>query len=278
MNTTNTSLSLSSLKKLVPAAFGTAPAEHCSEKYQFINSADIIERLMKEGFVPVRANQNKSRVAEDALVTRHAIRFRRSNAKPILGEVFPEVGFMNGHNGSVRFQMFGGLFRLVCSNGMVAGTGASDMMASTRHFGDITEVVEQSYKIIDRMKEMTSKVEAFQGIKLPKDWMLPFAGNAAAIAFGEEHQLAKDPSPLLIARRDADIGDDLWRVFNVVQENIIRGGMEYNSPNGRHVMTRGITRVKRDVAVNAQLWDLAENVASDLNPAFRKAVSAEMLA
>ncbi len=129
-------LSMAQLRKLVPAAFADEPSERVSEKYEFISTADLIKRMVAEGFIPVRAMQNRARTEDDMLTTRHMIRFRRQNAKLILGEVFPEVGIVNGHNGAVRFEMFGGLYRLVCSNGLVTGAGINNML-QTRHLGDV---------------------------------------------------------------------------------------------------------------------------------------------
>jgi hypothetical protein len=270
-------LSIATLRKQVPAAFHSTPASTVSEKYQFIDSAELIKSLQAEGFVPVRAQQNRARTAEDALTTRHMLRFRKSDAKPVLNEVFPEVGFVNGHNGNVKFEMFGGLYRLVCSNGMVAGR--NQMFAETRHLGDVGSVVGKAHSIITEMGEMARRVDAFKGVKVTKATAAEFAKYAAEIAFGAEHQLTKEPSGLLVARRKEDEGMDLWRVFNRVQENIIRGGIDYQSANGRAVQTKGITRVKRDTEVNAALWDLAVALATttqpDLEPIFGVTVARE---
>jgi hypothetical protein len=266
---TGASLSMAQLRKLVPAAFANEPSERVSDKYEFIDTAEIVQRMLKEGFVPVRAMQNRARTEEDVLATRHMIRFRRNGAKALLGEVFPEVGIVNGHNGAVRFEMFGGLYRLVCSNGLVTGAGRQNMV-QTRHLGDVSSVIEGSYTIIKETALLADKVKAMQGIKVPQAWLAPFAGNAAALAYGEDHQLAKEPLPLLVPRRAADEADNIWNVFNRVQENIMRGGMAYQSANGRAVHTKGITRVKRDVELNLELWDLAEQVATKLDKGFRK--------
>ena len=271
------SLSMAQLGKLVPAAFADEPSDLVSDKYEFINTAEIVQHMIKEGFVPVRAMQNRARTEDDMLTTRHMIRFRRNNAKPILGEVFPEVGIVNGHNGAVRFEMFGGLYRLVCSNGLVTGAGQANVI-QTRHLGDVSNIIEGSYTIIKETAQLADKVKAMQGIKVPQNWLAPFAGNAAALAYGEDHQLAKEPLPLLVPRRATDEADNIWNVFNRVQENIMRGGMSYQSANGRAVHTKGITRVKRDVELNLELWDLAESVASKLDKGFRKQYEEALLA
>ena len=63
---------------------------------------------------------------------------------------------------------------------------------------------------------------------------------------------------LLERRRDADKRASLWNVFNVVQENIMRGGLEGKTANGRKTKTRGLNNVRAIVNKNKDLWELAE--------------------
>ena len=274
-NTKQAALTIDQLHRMVPAAFSHEAAARCSERYQLIDSEDIITRLLDAGFIAVSAKQNASRHAEDSLTTRHCLRFRRPEVKPIVGDVFPEVGFVNGHNGGVRFEMFGGLYRLVCSNGLVAGMDHARV--GTKHFGDISDVIEGSFRIVEEMKGISHKVEALQRIVLPTEWRAPFAGNAASMAYGEDHPLAIDPSQLLVPRRAEDDKADVWTTFNVIQENIMRGGATYQSATGRTVATKGITRIKRDINLNAALWDLAEQVAAKLDKEYRGYVAEDLL-
>jgi len=62
------------------------------------------------------------------------------------------------------------------------------------------------------------------------------------------------------ARRSEDAGSDLWSVFNVAQENIIRGGF-VNSNTRRQ--TREITNISRNVQLNENLWKLASAYANN---------------
>ena len=65
---------------------------------------------------------------------------------------------------------------------------------------------------------------------------------------------------LLSPKRSEDEGDDLWRVFNVVQENFVRGGVEMSSPNGRRTKLRGLQNIMALNKVNTQLWEIAEEM------------------
>jgi hypothetical protein len=65
------------------------------------------------------------------------------------------------------------------------------------------------------------------------------------------------PSQLLVPRRVQDVGNDLWRTFNVLQENILRGGLVRRSASNRLTRTRGIRAIREDVRLNSALWEMA---------------------
>jgi hypothetical protein len=66
-------------------------------------------------------------------------------------------------------------------------------------------------------------------------------------------------------RRYDDKGHDLWSVYNVVQENIIKGGVQGQKlgSNGRirRQKTRAVKAIDRDVKLNKALWLLTEKMA-----------------
>jgi hypothetical protein len=73
------------------------------------------------------------------------------------------------------------------------------------------------------------------------------------------------PNQLLFARRQEDIGDDLWRTFNVIQENCIKGeitaaGFDKNN-KPRMYTTREIKGIDQDVRLNRALFVLAKALA-----------------
>lgn len=59
---------------------------------------------------------------------------------------------------------------------------------------------------------------------LPEEKLLEFSTQAHELRFSDDANLVIDPQNLLIPRRREDIKRDLFSVFNVVQENLIKGG------------------------------------------------------
>jgi hypothetical protein len=93
--------------------------------------------------------------------------------------------------------------------------------------------------------------------RLLKDEQLTLAERALTLRFPQPGACGMPPSQLLTCRRAEDVGDDLWRVYNRVQENLLRGGLSRRSTMGRLTRTRAISSIRRDVELNGKLWDLA---------------------
>jgi len=69
---------------------------------------------------------------------------------------------------------------------------------------------------------------------------------------------------MLHIRRDEDSGNDLWSVFNRVQENMLQGGTLIVTPrdNGkvRRSRSRSIRSIEQNLDVNKMLWSLSESL------------------
>jgi hypothetical protein len=64
-------LSLETLQHKVPSIFTTESAAGTSDKYKHISTIDVVKGLISEGFMPVKATQNRTRKIGKALFTKH---------------------------------------------------------------------------------------------------------------------------------------------------------------------------------------------------------------
>ncbi|MFZ8887334.1 MAG: DUF932 domain-containing protein, partial [Steroidobacteraceae bacterium] len=53
----------------------------------------------------------------------------------------------------------------------------------------------------------------------------------------------------------------LWNTYNVIQENLLKGGQRGRATTGRRMTTRPVTGIQQDVKLNRALWSLAEKMA-----------------
>ena len=63
-------------------------------------------------------------------------------------------------------------------------------------------------------------------------------------------------------RRSIDMSSDLYTVYNRIQEDLVRGGIESVSGNGRTRMLREVKGIDKIKQLNEQLFDLAMSYAA----------------
>ena len=255
----NDGLTIAQLKVSVPSVFATRAATKMSDRYAFVPTIKVVEGLIKEGFRVVEAGQ-RSTSKRDPRYTRHMLRLRSPKAKPILGDTFPELLMTNSHDGQSRLFTGGGFFRLICTNGLVASMGPGTSLSSV-HRGDAAVLVKEAMKVADSLPTLQGTVEKMTQKKLTEKERGSFAIAAAKSAYGESPSF--DPQLLLAVRRTADEGSDVWSIFNRIQENIMQGGVSFESrATHRTFSTRGITHIGRSLEVNTTLWALAEKLVA----------------
>ena len=243
------------LRQRVPAAFAESAHESRSSSYTFIPTATLIDALGSAGFFPVQARQAGR--AKSVVHARHLIRFRRRFETVALRDAVPEILFLNSHDGTSAYQLRVGLFRAVCTNGLVVSVGAFPTFR-VAHRGEVVgDVVRAALEISERFGSLATSVERLENCQLDHLEQLDFAAQALALRFPEPVVSGLEPSRLLVPRRKEDVGNDLWRTLNVVQENVLRGGIPRRTASNRLVRTRAITAIREDVRINSGLWDLA---------------------
>lgn len=248
-------LSPEALRERVPAVFAPAAHERTSTAYTFISTERVLTALASAGFLPVEARQAAR--ARSPLHARHLIRLRRRFETIALRDAIPEILFLNSHDGTSAYQLRVGLYRVVCTNGLVVSAGVFPTWRVT-HRGDVVaDVVAAALEISERFDLLAAAVERMEHTRLDRLQQLDFAAEAVALRFPKDPSGSIEPSRFLVAHRAEDVGNDLWRTFNVLQENLLRGGIPRRSASNRLSRTRRITAIREDVRLNSGLWELA---------------------
>lgn len=252
-------LSLDAVRRQAPAVFAPSAHERMSSKYTFVPSERVLSGLMQAGFVPVDARQTHTRRASP-LHARHVVRLRRRFETVRLTDSVPEVVFLNSHDGTSAYQLRMGIFRVVCTNGLIVSRGAFPAYCVSHRGNVVDEVIAGALEISERFDVLAAQVERMERCVLQMDEQIAFAERALSFRFPDVAQCGMQPSQLLTCRRTEDIGDDLWKTFNRVSENLLRGGLSRRAASGRLTRTRRITSIRHDLRLNSQLWDLAAQV------------------
>jgi hypothetical protein len=265
----NTALTMDQLRSAVPSAFALDKHDSRSQRYTYIPTVNVIEGLMGEGFQPFKAIQGKSRVEGKQEFTKHLIRFRHADhSLATVGDSAPEVILINSHDGTSSYKLIAGIFRMVCSNGLIVADSTVGSL-SVPHKGDIvSQVIEGSFEIIGNSNRALETTREWQNLQLTAGEQNAFAEAAHELRFSDAEGEVKTPitpAQLLNPRRNADNGNDLWRTFNRVQENVIRGGISAWGRDAenrvRRVTTREVRGIDQDVKLNRAMWMLTEKMA-----------------
>jgi hypothetical protein len=255
-------LSLDVVRTRAPAVFASGAAARLSSKYTFLPTERILTGLMSAGFMPVDARQARAR-GGSPVHARHVVRLRPRFQTVQLKDSVPEVVFLNSHDGSSAYQLRMGLFRVVCTNGLIVSRGAFPAYCVSHRGNIVDDVVAGALKLAERFEALAGQVERMEQRQLFKDEQLAFGEAALRLRFPGPAESGMQPAQLLACRRSEDVGDDLWRVYNRCQEHLLRGGLSRRSITGRLTRTRAIGSIRRDVVLNGQLWDLAVRRLAD---------------
>lgn len=268
-----TALTIDQLRSAVPSAFATQAHVSRSTAYSYIPTSGVIEAMMREGFQPFNAKQGGSRIEGKSDYTKHMIRFRHPDMNigvAKVGDVTPEVVLINSHDGTSAYKLIAGLFRLVCTNGMMVSDSTVGSL-SVPHKGNVVDrVIEGSFEIVQQSRKAVEIAESWQGLTLSSGEQNALAEAAHTVRFAEPDGTVDTPitaAMLLNPRRSADMANDLYTVFNRVQENTVRGGLHARAQRrqgeriGRMVTTREVRGIDQDVKLNRALWMLGERMA-----------------
>ena len=252
------------IKKKAPSIFTKGKMGTTSEKYVHIPTNLIIDDMEKIGWrvsdaVEVRARMNKG-------YQKHMLTFRNPEVV-ISGEdndiVYPQILVSNSHDGKNSFQFTAGLFRLVCSNGLVIATETFEDR-KIRHIGySFEEVQKVVAELVEQLPVTVEIMNKFKGTILSEEQKIELAKRALTTRIPKVHDgqdIIKDYNinldEILKPTREEDKGNDLWNIFNIIQEKMIEGDFEYIS-GVKMRKARRIKNFKQDMQINKQLYNIA---------------------
>jgi hypothetical protein len=240
------SISLNSLRERVPAIFTKTPSPKVSDRYSFADSEYYLQKFIDANWTIHSARQvSKSEYAPHQVIL-------RNNDIATVGDLLPQLMFTNSHNGIKKMTIDTGIYRLVCSNGLVVPTSITQSL-SIKHLdlGDsTTDTIVNSF--YEKVPIIMNNIDRMRNKILTDDEIDNFTYNALQIRF--TNAVGININDVVKPLRIEDNSDDLWTVFNVVQEKLIRGGIQL--PSKRR--SRPINNFVNDNNINTKLWELAE--------------------
>lgn len=253
------------LMSQAPALFTEEPHFEASDKYHFVSTIDVINEIKSHQWYPISVEQSAVKDEDKEGYQRHLVRFRHFDDLLNPKDNAVELLLFNSHDRSTAFSISAGIYRFVCSNGLVIAESVFESY-KIKHIGDRTDDVATAIdKITSYKPQLEQKINSFESVALSQAEQESFARSSIPLRF--EKHLQVDFKDLLIPHRDEDMKDDLYTTLNVIQENLLRGNISgVNRETGRRFTSREITSISKDVDVNQGLWDIAERIASIKQP------------
>ncbi len=254
------------LFRIAPSIFAEEKHESRSERYAYYSTREVLEALKAEGFYPYSATQSGSRIPGKRDFTKHIIKFRHATQKDVIlsvGDEIQEICFTNTHDGTSKAVFQNGIYRLICSNGMM--TGQSVETVNIAHRALTTDnVIEGAYTVLKQQEQVQALMEDMKSITLLPSEQQLLAHTSSALRWDLE-DWRPSVKEVLTIRRSEDKEPTLWNTFNTIQENIVKGGIrkDTNTPK-EHIYgknrTRAVTGINELTKLNSSLFDLADGM------------------
>jgi len=201
------------LKQITPSAFTPLRDK--------LNIADVLDQLTDLNWYPIYGFEKRSSFKQQGLMACH-VKFRNPNLSVCDSneevECFPEL--LLSSYPKISLQTRTGLFRISCSNGLVT----SDKSYGSFTFSSVgnKNILMPNYNLLlnQLLGDLTTQVNQINILKnntLTYEKQLKYASDILTLANLKKIK-AED---ILKINRISDKGDEVWNVFNTVQENIM---------------------------------------------------------
>lgn len=220
-----------------------------SDKYTFISTQTFVNDMQALGY------ELKAMSTPRKGLGKHMLSFGHPALPKIdaLGGLEVRVNVENSHDGTSAFTLTLGIYRQVCSNGLMVGS--TFIGAKVRHVGYAqAKVYAALQEVLPQAPKVLEFALAASQVTLSAEQAFNFAERAMRLRVEDNARFAPN---LTRALRSEDVAPTLWNVFNRIQENLLKGNYVYENSSGHTRYAKKLTRVAEVSRVNRALWDLA---------------------
>lgn len=233
----------------IAAKHTTTAAPDLSPKYSVIQTTKVYELLADYGFREDKYRQSRERNREREAFSKHISILQREQDCDGYGGF--NLLLVNSHNGTSSLHLEAGYFRVLCENQL----GHGDVGIKVRHTGDVLGKIERAIpQVLAQMDDFKAlyfllrdqTLSTEQGTELVKK-----ALELRGLPFNHWNvmQFAR------LRRNEGEMS--AWAQFNVVQENMVRGGhrVQFVDKSGQLELRklRALTSADRLLNANREL-------------------------
>ena len=207
-------LTKENMKSLAPSIFAEKPSSEVSDHYTHIPTERVIDDMELLGWKPIDAKEVKARKSSTKGFQKHLVTFRNDDVV-INGDdgdtVFPQILLTNSHDGKNAFQFQAGLFRLVCSNGLVIADTQFEAV-KMRHMGyDFEDLQVMIKEMVERLPLTVESMNKMKAQEMEQEQIIQFAMDAINTRFSDKEmkRIQIDYDELVKPVRKEDAGSVL---------------------------------------------------------------------
>lgn len=226
-----------------------------SSRYKLIQTSKILSSLEHEGWKLDQLSVAKARKYKG--FQRHLLRLDHPELPALKDGYKIQAVIINAHTGTSRLYMMLGIWGNLCANGLIVGTGY--YCAAIRHSGETihAQVETANRLLLDESLRLHSNIELMQNRILSDDEKASFAQKACKLRFLDNPPI--NYIELTKAKRPEDADSTVWKVYNTIQENVIKGGIDGRTASNRRTVTRDIKSIERSTHINRELFNIAQS-------------------
>jgi hypothetical protein len=238
-----------------------------SDKFVAIEPAQIEAVLNDHGFDLVHLKTGRAKSADRQDFQTTIARYRSRSQFEINGSHFDLIFKVPHLYGKLVGVL--GLFRGACANQLNVGKHFETIKVA--HLANpVSELDSLIPMLVAQQASLVEMVKMMQARTVSPIELAQFATEVAQIRLAQTENVCKIyAAPLLKVRRTDDAASDLWTCLNVVQENLIRGGVGYqtetfdinNIRTVRNCTARNVSEQSaRAIDLNGSIWDAASKL------------------
>jgi hypothetical protein len=248
---------LNKLSAFIPSLDASWRAnQRIKSKPVMVESLDAVREFQRQGWNIAGAYESKGK---NRKVGSHFIRmehpdFTIKNSKG-QAEAVATMSISNSCTGIKPMELDLGAYRQVCSNGLIAHTSYSSEKVPHTEKGQYS-LNEILCDLNIRTQGVMEEFNKLKETQLSPAEAMDLATQAADARFGKGHRI--DVSQLLNVVREEDNGDDVWTVFNRIQENLTQ---PHRITDHMGYIVGGVSDINEDTRINKELFQLAHAYA-----------------
>jgi len=260
-------LNKTQLLEKAPALFETGRADRLSHIYKQHNGEIIMDLMEDLNWHPVKAVQasTNSRTPEsEKNFKKTLVTFENPDVKlESLSGIKANIMFSTSLDGYNANNFMFGCTKELCANELYYAESVFDNLRVVHKNGAMEGFIERVHEYVRSLPNIAGQIGEYQTTRLSWTDAQLFARQSLELKYGD---YAKSPveAVQVLAPMHGERTDNLWDVFNIVQEHLTQGGDRSRMDNGRWRSTKELKNINKRVGLNKDLWLLMTAFASRL--------------